>query len=236
MSKDRVVVITGATGGLGRVVAHHLAKAGARLVLVSSNDEKLKALERELNVTEGRIFSIAADLSQPEAAQSLLDSVVGKFGCADVLLHFVGGWTGGKPVDQVSAEEMSIMLQQHLWTTFFLARVFSPHMKANGWGRLIVISSPSAAAPSANGASYAVGKSAQEALMLALAEEFKGTDVTANIIRVRTIDVKHERDNQATPKKASWTTPEEIAAAIDYLITDNARMVNGARIPLYGSQ
>lgn len=232
---QRVVVITGATGGLGRVVAHSLAKTGARLVLVSSSAEKLEILGRELNLAEERTLSIAVDLSQPEAAQSVLDAVVAGFGRADVLLHFVGGWIGGTPVPKVSAEDVSTMLQQHLWTTFYLAQVFGPHLAANGWGRLIVVSSPSVSAPPANGAPYAIGKSAQEALMLTLAEEFKGTGVTANVLRVRSIDVKHERDNQLSPKTASWTTPEEIAAAILYLCSGEAGMVNGARIPLYGS-
>lgn len=232
---ERVVVITGATGGLGRVVARRLAETGARLVLVSSSAEKLEILERELNLAEDRPLSINVDLSQPEAAQSVLDAVVARFGRADILLHFVGGWIGGKPVAQVTPDDVSTMLQQHLWTTFYLAQVFGPHMVAIGWGRLIVVSSPSVATPPANSAPYTIGKSAQEALLLTLAEEFKGTGVTANILRVRTIDVKHERDNQPSPKTASWTTSEEIAAAILYLCSDTAGMVNGARIPLYGS-
>ena len=232
---EQVVVITGATGGLGRVVAHSLAEIGARLVLVSSSAEKLEALERELNVAQERMLSIAADLSQPQAAQSVLDAVKTRFGRADVLLHFVGGWIGGKPVPEVPEEDVSTMLQQHLWTTFYLAQAFAPHMSANGWGRMIVVSSPSAAAPPAKGAPYTIGKSAQEALMLTLAEEYKGTGVTANVLRVRAIDVKRERDSQSSPKTASWTTPEEIAAAILYLCSDEAGMVNGARIPLYGS-
>jgi NAD(P)-dependent dehydrogenase (short-subunit alcohol dehydrogenase family) len=232
---ERVVVITGATGGLGRVVAHRLAETGARLELVSSSVEKLEVLERELNLAEDRRLSIAVNLSQPKAAQSVLEAVIAKFGGADVLLHFVGGWIGGTPVPKVSAEDVSLMLQQHLWTTFYLAQVFGPHLVAKGWGRMVVVSSPSAAAPPANGGPYAIGKSAQEALMLTLAEEYKGTGVTANVLRVRSIDVKHERDNQPSPKTASWTTPEEIAAAILYLCSDQAGMVNGARIPLYGS-
>lgn len=232
---ERVFVITGATGGLGRVVAHRLAETGARLVLVSSSAEKLEVLERELNLAEERTLSIAVDLGLPKAAQSVLDAVVARFGRADVLLHFVGGWIGGTPVATVSAEDVSTMLQQHLWTTFYMAQVFGPHLAANGWGRIIIVSSPSAAAPPAKGAPYAIGKSAQEALMLTLAEEYKGTGVTANVLRVRTIDVKHERDTQPSPKTAAWTTPEEIAAAILYLCSDEAGVINGARIPLYGS-
>lgn len=232
---ERVAVITGATGGLGRVIAHSLAKTGARLVLVSSSAEKLEALENELDLAQDRTLSIAVDLGQPQAAQSVLDAVVTRFGRADILLHLVGGWIGGKPVPEVPVEDVSTMLQQHLWTTFYLAQVFGPHLAANGWGRLIVVSSPNAAAPTAKGAPYAIGKSAQEALMLTLAEEYKGTGVTANVLRVRSIDVKHERDNQPSPITASWTTPEEIAAAILYLCSDDAGVINGARIPLYGN-
>lgn len=74
---------------------------------------------------------------------------------------------------------------------------------------------------------------AQEALMLTLARELVGSGVTANILQVRTIDAKYERDEQPMPKNANWTTPEEITAAILYLCSDEAHVVNGARIPLY---
>ncbi len=127
------------------------------------------------------------------------------------------------------------MLHQHLWTTFYLAQAFVPRLVSNGWGRIIVVSHPNVSTPPANVTPYTIGKSAQEALMLTLAAELKDTGVTANILRVRTIDVKHERDREKTPKNASWTTPEEICAAILYLCSDEAGMVNGAMIPLYGS-
>jgi len=71
--------------------------------------------------------------------------------------------------------------------------------------------------------------------VLTLAEELKYSGVTANIIRVRTIDVQHERDTTPTPKNASWTTPEEIVAAIAYLCSEEAGAMNGARLSLYGS-
>ncbi len=72
--------------------------------------------------------------------------------------------------------------------------------------------------------------------MLTLAQELKSTGVTANVLRVRTIDVNHERLRDGTPRTAAWTTPEEIAGAILYLCSDEAGMVNAARLPLYGDQ
>ena len=231
----RVVMITGVTGSLGPTAARRFAEQGANLVFVGSSAERLEALGQTLNLPEERWLSVAAVLSQPDAAKRVLDASLEKFGHVDILLHLVGGHIGGKPVPQVTEDEVSTMLQQHLWTTFHLAQVLVPHMSANSWGRLIVITSPSAGAPPANGLPYAIGKTAEEALMLTLAEELKGTGVTANIIRVRMIDTNHERDREKTPRTVSWTTPEEISEALLYLCSDEARMVNGARIPLYGS-
>jgi NAD(P)-dependent dehydrogenase (short-subunit alcohol dehydrogenase family) len=233
--ENKVVVITGATGGLGRVVTHHLAEHGARLALLGRMPERLTQLAHDLSLSKDRYLAHAVDLGEPGAAQAAADAVLEKFGRADALLHLVGGWTGGKTVVEVATDEVSNMLQQHLWTTFYLAQAFIPHLVANQWGRVIVVSSPYALQPRAKGAAYAVGKAAQETLMMTLAQELKGSAVTANVLLVRTIDVEHQRDREPTPKNASWTTPEEITAAILYLCSEKARMVNGARIPLYGS-
>lgn len=233
--ENRVAVITGATGGLGQVVAHQFAEQGARLALFSTNAEHLEQLAGQLHLPAERVLTHALDLRDPNAAPAAVQVVLDQFERADILLHLVGGWSGGKRVVEVTANEVSAMLQQHLWTTLYLMQAFVPHFVAHHWGRLIAISSPHASRPPASGAPYAIGKAAQEALFLTLAEEVKDTGVTANILLVRTIDVKHERDREHTAKNASWTTPEEIAAAICYLCSDEARVVNGARIPLYGS-
>lgn len=233
--ENRVVTITGATGGLGRVAARTFAELGAQLALVSTSSDKLNELASELGMSAERILTKAIDLSQPQSAQDALQSVLKKFDKVDVLLHLVGGWIGGKPLVETEAQQTANMLQQHLWTTYYMAQVFLPAMVANGWGRMIVVSSPTASRPLAKSGPYAIGKAAQEALVLTLAQEIKGTGVTANILQVRTIDTQHERDRQPSAQNASWTTPEEIIAAVLYLCSDESRMVNGARLPLYGS-
>ncbi len=233
--KDRVAIITGASGGLGKVVARQLAEQGARLALLGRNLERLKQLVSDLDLTEDRYLLSASNLIEPEAARAAAQDVIARFGRADILLNLVGGFTGGKKVIEVSRDDLSEMLQQHIWTTFNLAQAFVPHLVANRWGRFVVVSSPRALNPRGNNAAYAIGKAGQEVLMLSLAQELKDTGVTANAILVRSIDVEHRRDREPTPENASWTTPEEIAAAIMYLCSDEAHMVNGARIPLYGA-
>jgi len=108
-------------------------------------------------------------------------------------------------------------------------------MVKNGWGRIIAISSPVVSNPPANKLPYTIGKSGQESLMMTLAEELKCTGVTANVLRVRMIDIQHERDNSPSPENVFWTTPEEIGSAIEYLCSDEGGVVNGALLLLYGS-
>ena len=233
--ENRVAVITGATGNLGRVVAKYFAEQGARLALFGTNSEKLEALARELNVPAEQVLTHIVDLRNTDATNAAANAVIAKFGRTDILLNLVGGWTGGKSVSEVAANDVDDMLHQHLWTTFHLAQAFVPHLAANQWGRIIVVSSPTATHPPAHASPYAIAKAAQEALMLTLAQELKNSGVTANILQVKTIDAQHERNRERTLKNAAWTTPEEIAATILYLCSDEAQVVNGAHIPLYGT-
>lgn len=231
---DRTVLVTGATGGLGRVVVRDLYADGARVGIVSSNGERLRALTRDLALDPERSASAVADLCDPEAAGEAVRTIERALGGVDLAVHVVGGWTGGTPVAELADRDVEEMLEQHLWTTLHVARAAVPGMVNRRWGRFVAVSSPTATAPGAGTAAYAVGKAAQEALLLALAREVAGTGVTVNLLHVRTIDVGHERDAARTARNASWTTPEEIVGAIRYLASDAARVVNGARIALYG--
>jgi NAD(P)-dependent dehydrogenase (short-subunit alcohol dehydrogenase family) len=234
IDRDRVAVITGATGGLGTVAAKTLAAEGVRLVLTGTNAERLESLEGALGLPAGRVLTGVFDFTEPQAAEQAARRVMGEFGRVDILLHFVGGWTGGKSLADAPADDLSSMLSQHVWTTFYLAQAFVPRLVANGWGRIVVISSPYASSPPANMGPYVAAKAAEEALVLTVAKEVARTGVTANVIQVRTIDAGHERDREPTAKNANWTTPEEITSAILYLCSNDAQVVNGARLPLYG--
>lgn len=229
--EGKVAVIAGATGGLGRVVSRIFAENDVSLVLVGSKQDKLDQLVKDLNLSEQQYLTVVADLSQDTEAPKILEAALEKFNHVDIILNFVGGWIGGKSITDTTNEDLSSMIQQHLWTTFYLVRAFVPHMRANQWGRVMIVSAPSVAHPQANGLPYNVGKSAQEALMLTLAQELKGSGITSNIIRVRSIDTSPIQTNQ--PKTGA--TPEEITAAILYLCSEEAQKINGAIIPLLGS-
>lgn len=228
--KDRVVVITGAAGSLGPTVCRTLAEAGATLVLAGMHLEPLNELAASLNLPAERVLAYAVNLVEPDSAKGFAEAVEAKFGRADVVIHLVGGYKAGAPVVEMDLAELSSMLDQHLWTTVHVARVFVPLMKFNQWGRVIVISTPIAQAPNAKQAPYAVGKAAQEILMLTLAQELKGSGVTANCIQIKSVETKPP--DPAKPRTGS--TPTEIAAALMWLCSDESAATNGARIPVFG--
>jgi NAD(P)-dependent dehydrogenase (short-subunit alcohol dehydrogenase family) len=226
----RVVVITGATGGLGRVVARAFAERGARLAVVSADQTRLDALVLDMGLPAERTLAQAADLRDGEAVRTAAEAVAERFGGADILLHLVGGWTGGKPLTEADPDDLRSMLDQHVWTTFHLLQAFVPQLAARGWGRIVVVSTPVATRPPAKMGAYAAAKAAEEALILTAARETKEHGVTANVLHVRAIDVEHAHEEAS----ASWTTPEEITAAMLYLCSAEAGAVNGARLPLTG--
>jgi NAD(P)-dependent dehydrogenase (short-subunit alcohol dehydrogenase family) len=223
----RVAMISGATGGLGRVLARRLADEGASLVLLGTDASRLDALASSLSLPEDRCLTVVADLRDAASTAAAVDAALERFGKVDVLAHLVGGYAGGAPFVDVEASQLRDMLDQHAWTTFHLARAVVPGMTAAGWGRIVAISPATVATPGPNASAYTAAKAAQDALLTSLARELKGSGVTANLVVVRAIDAEHAG-------KVGWATPEQIAAAVVYLCSDEASLVNGARIPLTG--
>jgi NAD(P)-dependent dehydrogenase (short-subunit alcohol dehydrogenase family) len=220
----KTIVITGATGVLGNLVAKTFAEMGHNLVLLDKDSAKLDSLTRDLNLPTERIHAQTVDLLDAAALLDAAEAVHSKFGRVHALIHLVGGWTGGRAIPEANASDLESMLNQHVWTTFHLLQAFVPHIAASQWGRVMIVSMPVTVKPSTKMGLYAAAKSAQESLVLTLAEEYKESGLTANVIHVKSIDTKGD---------GKGTTPAEIVSAMTYLFSDDAAKVNGARIPLY---
>lgn len=227
-----VVLVTGATGPAGRAAAARFARDGARLALNGTDEGRLRAMIAELDLPGTEMLPVAADLRDPAAAADAVVRAERHFGRLDVLLHLVGGWAGGTPVVDLDHGEVRDLLERHLWSTLHVLQAAVPGMVARGTGRIIAVSSPLATAPGPRGASYAMAKAAEEALIRSLAREVAGTDVTANLVVVRAIEA---RSGGAAPRTAGSTTPEALADVLAFLASPAGRPVNGARIPLDGA-
>jgi NAD(P)-dependent dehydrogenase (short-subunit alcohol dehydrogenase family) len=233
--KNRVVVITGACGGLGTFMTRELAGHGAKLALLDHDSKKLSSLTNSLLLPKECWLAQTVDLLDLAETKTAANAVSRKFGRIDILLHLVGGWNGGKSIVESQPDDLTFMLNQHIWASFNITHSFIPYLVMNRWGRVVMITSPYASHPIAKGGPYAIGKSGQEALLFTLSQELIGTGVTANLLEVKTIDNNGEKVTTPSPENAFWTTREALASAILYLLGDEAGIVNGAKIPLYGS-
>jgi NAD(P)-dependent dehydrogenase (short-subunit alcohol dehydrogenase family) len=220
----KTILITGATGGLGKKAAETFATQGHSLVLLDRNPDKLDSLARDLSLPGDRLLTSAFDLRDKEAIHATAEAVAAKFGGVHALIHLVGGWVGGKTLVEGDPKDLELMLDQHIWTTFQLFQAFAPQMVQHKWGRVMVVSASNVPNPPGKTGIYTAAKAAQENMVLTLAAELKDQGVTANIIQVRAIDENNT---------GKGTTPKDIAAAMLYLFSEEAAKVNGARIPLY---
>jgi NAD(P)-dependent dehydrogenase (short-subunit alcohol dehydrogenase family) len=234
MPEDRVVLVTGASGALGRAAVAAFAKDGCRLGLIGTDAGRLREVAAEAGLTDDRWHPATADVRDVEAVRAAVSEIEGRFGRVDVALHLVGGFVAGAPIVELDPANLTFMLDQHLWSTLHLARAVVPGMTERGWGRILAVTSFTTATTPARAAIYAVSKSAQETLLRVLAKEVGGSGVTVNVVAVRQIDVDRAREREPSPKNAAWTTPEEIVAVFRFLASDDAAAVNGARVGLDG--
>ncbi len=234
MAAERVVLIAGAAGAVGRVAARAFAADGARLGLVGRDATRLAAVAVEAGIEDDRWVGVKADLRIADEAAAAVAVVTERFGRVDVVLHLVGGFVPGAPITELSPDDLRFMLDQHVWTTLNVARAVVPGMVERGWGRMIAITSFTTATAPARAGTYATSKAAQETLLRVLAREVAAAGVTVNVVAIRAIDTEHAREREPSPKNANWTTPEEIVATLRYLCSDEAAAINGARIPLDG--
>lgn len=221
---DRVVVITGATGDLGPVVAHAFADEGARCALLARDDAACIGLAMSLPGATRRHLPLPADLGSAASAAEAADRVREKLGPASILLHLVGGYAGGTPFLETEESELARQLDLNLWTTARAIRAFLPDIAAAENGRIVTMSTFVASTPTPKHAAYAASKAAAEALTISVSKDLAGTTATANIIVVRSIGAEKPTD----------TRPEEIAAAMLWLASPEAGATNGQRILLTG--
>lgn len=221
---NKNIVITGATGALGSLAAKTFAGMGHNLAVFGTDAAKLDSLARSLKLPSERFHAHTVDLLDRQAVQTAAETVLAKFGSVHALFHLIGGWVGGKTFTDTPSDDLEFMLNQHVRTTFNLFKAFEAPLSQSGWGRVIVVSASTVSNPPGKSGVYTAAKSAQENMVLSLAAELKEAKVTANIIQVKAIDVEN---------KGTGTTPEVIVATMQYLFSEGADKVNGARLPLY---
>ena len=227
--KGKIVLVTGANGGLGTFVTRALLDAGATVV----------GLSREIQQSEfnnPNFTALPAEISTAAGAKTAVDSLVSRFGKLDILAHTVGGFAGGQSIAETDDATFERMFDVNLNSTFYLLRAAIPVMRKTGNGRIVAIGSRAALEPGAGVGAYSASKAAMVSLIRTVAQENKDVGITANAILPGTMDTPANRKFMPTADFSKWVRPAAVASLIAWLVSDAGKDVNGAVIPVYGSE
>ena len=216
-------LITGASGGLGEAVTQTFLDRG----------HGVTAVARSWGEQTLAFFAVEADLTTADGCKRAVAEAAA-LRPVDALIHLMGGFAGGNPVQETDDALWDRMMNLNLRSAFLMFRAALPAMLAARHGRIVAVGSRTGTDPAAGLSAYGVSKAGLVALVRTLALELKGTGVTANVIMPSVIDTTANRRSMPGADTSRWVKPQSIASLIAYLVSDDARDVNGAVIPVYG--
>lgn len=226
----KTAMITGAAGSLGRAVAGAFAAEGTTLALPVRTDEQADFLAASIHLPVDRVYTGIVNLSVEPAVDSFVDNVQKKFGGIHILINCAGGYAGGKPIEEVSLGEWDDLMKQNLQTAFLVCKAVLPGMKRAGWGRIVNIGAASALAPGARRGPYQVSKRGVITLTETIAEETRGSGITANTIAPTIIRTEANRLSMPDADSSRWVPPDQIAQCALYLCSDESASITGNTI------
>ena len=234
MAKDAIVV-TGASGGLGGALVRALSQGEARVVAIARGIEQAR-LDEELGA--GRALAAAFDIASRPAWAELEERLEREGLAPSSAVLAAGAWRGGKKLhEETDDATWTAMLSANLETARVSLGALLPRMVERKRGSIVLVGSRAAERPgeSAKAAAYAASKAAVVALAGAVAAEVRSAGVRVNVILPSTIDTPQNRTGMPNADFSRWVTPESIAGVVKFLLSDAAKDISGAVVPVYGN-
>jgi NAD(P)-dependent dehydrogenase (short-subunit alcohol dehydrogenase family) len=231
--KGKAVIVAGGTGGLGHAVSLAFLQEKADLVVTYRNEKEWDRLRSA--AAGSRVTGQRVDVTDESAVQQLFESVRAEKGRLDVMVNAVGGYAGGSPAWNVETRILDRMLALNLRSGWTLARAAAVIMRRQGSGAIVNVAGKAALDHAAGASAYAASKAAALAMIDSLAADLAGSGVRVNSVLPSIIDIPANRQAMPHADFAKWPKPEEIARVILFLCSDEARVIHGAAIPVYGN-
>lgn len=224
----RIFAITGAFGVLGSAVARAAAAKGHRLALIDYAKEG-----SPLPAGDNVLVLGGVDLTDANAAGAAIDAAAERFGGLDALLNIAGGFRWETHAEG-SAESWYAQYRLNVLTATNAARSAVPHLKRSAAGRIVNVGSAAALKAALGMGAYAAAKAGVHALTQALAEELKADGVTVNAVLPSILDTPTNRADMPKADFSAWVGPDDLAAVMLFLASEEARAVTGALVPVTG--
>ena len=231
----KLALVAGGTGGLGRAVTLAFLEEGAKVVVTYRDQKEWDDLKA---ISAASISSLAGhrvDVTDSAGVGEFVQKVVAEYGHLDVMVNTVGAYAGGMKLWETDPKVFDQMLTLNLRAGYTLLRAVVPEMLKQKQGAIISLASKAALDHAAGAAAYAASKAAAVAMIDSLAADLKGSGVRLNSILPSIIDTQANRRAMPNADFAQWPKPEEIARVILFLCSDDARLIHGAAVPVYGN-
>lgn len=233
---NKVAVVTGASSGIGAAIAKSLSLAGCKLVLTARREERLKALQEQL---QGESAIVVADVADPATAQRLLEVANNVFGRADILINNAG-LLSIRPIDQVDLALASRVLGVNLEAVIRHSYIFAAHFKQQGGGAIINVSSIGAHMTVPMAGVYAASKAGLESFSDSLRVELGGSGVKVSTIvpgstESEILEAAQENGDQPWQQTIDFLKPEDVAEAVKFMLLQPAQS-NIAKLHVYASE
>jgi NAD(P)-dependent dehydrogenase (short-subunit alcohol dehydrogenase family) len=230
---DKSVLVAGGTGGLGHAVSLAFLEEGAKLAVTYRKQKEFDVLKNAAGANTSSLQGYKVDVTDEAAVKQLVEGILAEQRL-DVVVNTVGGYVGGVKLWELEPKVFDQMLALNLRSGYLIARAVVPAMLKQGGGAIVNIASKAAVDHAAGAAAYAASKAAAVAMIDSLAAELKGTGVRANSILPSIIDTDLNRKAMPNVDFAQWPKPQDIARVVLFLCSDDAKLIHGAAIPVYG--
>ena len=223
--RDKVVLITGAKGGLGSFVTQRFLSAGAKVIGSS------RSISQE-DFPQPNFTPLAVDFTKPAAVRDAIESIVLRLGRLDVLVHVLGGFAGGQTIAETDDLIWEQMRDLNLTSAFYVLRAAIPHLRKSGSGRIVAIGSLTAVEPHPRLGAYVTFKAALTTLVRTVALENKDAGLTANVVLPGTMDTPANRKSMPSADYSKWVQPENVADMVLWLADERAGHITGSTISI----
>jgi len=231
----KIVIVAGGTGGLGRAVSLAFLNEGDTVAVPYRDEAEFAALKSRAGDQGSALHGQQVDVTDETSVKQFIDGVVAIHGQVHTLINTVGGYIGGAKLWELADADLDRMLALNLRSGFVLARAAVRVMLRQGSGCVVNVAARAALDHPAGASAYAASKAAAVAMIDSLAADLKGTGVRANSILPSIIDTEANRRAMPGADFSKWPKPEDIARVILFLCSDEAALVHGAAIPVYGN-